>query len=178
MCEPRRCRNGFTLIELCLVLAILGILTALAVRPYNAIRDRARAAEAVSSARTVEVAAETHWAVELGWPSSSPPGSMPPSLERYLPNNFDPVRNGYLLGWNGPESETGLGVVISATDPGVANAFSDILRGPDWVSVDDTDTRRVRDRRPRDGGSDGSAWVLVWDASAGDGSDPEHTAQH
>jgi len=58
--SSRRAR-GFTLIEILIVVAIIGILTAVAIPAYSNYVTRARITEAISGLGTVQTAAEEYW---------------------------------------------------------------------------------------------------------------------
>jgi type IV pilus assembly protein PilE len=57
----KRAASGFTLIEVLIAVAVVGILTAIALPNYTAYVQRARLTEAFSSLATVQVSAEQFW---------------------------------------------------------------------------------------------------------------------
>jgi prepilin-type N-terminal cleavage/methylation domain-containing protein len=69
---PERNEKGFTLVELMIVIAIIGILAAIAIPQYNTYRDKAKAKDLVGAARqcAMDIAMEYESTGEA--PSSDP----------------------------------------------------------------------------------------------------------
>ena len=61
--------NGFTLIELLIVVAIIGILAAIAIPQFNAYRARAYNASAVSDLKALETTMEAYYHDYAHFPS-------------------------------------------------------------------------------------------------------------
>ena len=102
---PSESDSGFTLLELIVNLAIIGILTAVAVPAYIAFRDKARVAQAKSDLKNIQLAMEQLANDTELWPGPNPIGSAADDAEWDLskddaglvkadPNKFP--------GWKGP----------------------------------------------------------------------------
>lgn len=83
-----RRRNGFTFIELLIVLLMIGILAGLALPNLRDTVYRADAAKIVGDARAVELAVRSYTADKGGYPSGAGWGTVPPDLVPYLPSNM------------------------------------------------------------------------------------------
>jgi len=90
-------RRGFSLIELTVVVAIIGALTALAIPSFQRYQLRAKASEAVTNLKAIATAEESHYS-EFGTYVSVPapvPASLPGNARQPWPSGsaFDD------LGW-------------------------------------------------------------------------------
>ena len=65
----RKKRKGFTLIELIVVIAILGILAAIAIPRLGAFTDRAKISTIETNHRTIVSALNTDYATDSDWPA-------------------------------------------------------------------------------------------------------------
>lgn len=103
--RTRRSERGFTLIELLVALAILGILSGLALMAFNRHRDRGRVAATVSELRSIESALHAYYASNEAFPPNAQQGQMPTGLASLLPSDIfsagTPI--GGVYDWEGPD---------------------------------------------------------------------------
>lgn len=143
-------RAGFTLIELMVVAAIVGILAGLAIPNLRTMILRARAAEVAGDMEVVRVAALSYNADYHSWPSESAAGNVPAGLTDYLPENFSFDGNGYQLDFENwslpsglpgdPNTRTLIGVSANTADATLGNALIEFMGGAIVFSVGNVHT--------------------------------------
>lgn len=145
-----RSRAGFTLVELMVAAAIVGILAGLAIPNLGTMILRARAAEVAGDLEVVRVATLQYNADHLTWPSETALGNVPTGLEEYLPENFTFQGNGYQLdyeNWDLPSGFPGdadarrlVGVSVTTDEETLGNAIAEFIPGAIVFSVGNTHT--------------------------------------
>lgn len=80
--------RGFTLIEVLIVVVVLGVLAAIAIPNFNKMIYRAKAADMLSDAHTVQLAYSQYLADGGRRPRNSAWGTVPADLAPYLPDGF------------------------------------------------------------------------------------------
>jgi type IV pilus assembly protein PilA len=106
--------EGFTLVELLVVMLIIGILAAIAIPSFFAQRDKARDADAKSQARTAQTAIETYATENNG----NYTGADPAALEAIESTLDEPN-----LTVDVPGAAGGL-YTVTSTQPDTGHAFS------------------------------------------------------
>jgi prepilin-type N-terminal cleavage/methylation domain-containing protein len=141
-----RQREGFTIIELMMVMIVIGLLAGLAVLKYVDLRHRARASQVAAELEAVRIAAYGAWYEHNAWPSDASAGEVPVDLVPYLPQGFTFAQPEYTLDWEnfvppggGPSGGMQLGVVVTATSPRLQKTLEQTLgnRMP-FVSIGNT----------------------------------------
>lgn len=135
-------RNGFTMIELLMVIVILSLLSALGMLKYIDLRATARTAQLAGDVRSVTVAALNYFADQETWPPETGSGAVPPGLGPYLPGGLSATftRPEYSLDFDNFDSGSGPVIAISVETSDAklmakfVGAFS--ARGPFFMNGD------------------------------------------
>lgn len=143
-------RGGFTLVELLVVAAIIGILAGLAIPNMRTILLRARATELAGDMEVVRVATQSYNGENHTWPGEASQGAVPPELVPYLPEGYSFSRDGYDLDYENwslpgglpgdPGTHTLIGVSVVVADPLLGNALVELLGKAIIFSVGGTHT--------------------------------------
>jgi prepilin-type N-terminal cleavage/methylation domain-containing protein len=130
-------RGGFTLVELLVSAAIVGILAGLAIPNLQTMIQRARAADVSGTLDVVRVATLNYNANTHAWPAETAVGVVPPELVQYLPANFSFSREGYQIDYENwslpgglpgdPNTTTLIGASVTTTDSQLGNALLELL---------------------------------------------------
>jgi prepilin-type N-terminal cleavage/methylation domain-containing protein len=119
---PRRAPKGFTLVELLLVVAIIGIISAIAVPYLNGQRKRARViGDAQSNAKVIQMALEQRYA-DMGFYGKpgdyayKSDGTRPAGEGADILPSFEPKGNSK-MDFKIAIGETGLTYTVTVTDP-------------------------------------------------------------
>lgn len=120
----KRHRAGFTLIEVIITMMIVAMLSSIAVPKFREVRRRAMATQIMGDFDVMRHAALSFYVDSGYFPEAVGPGSIPPALTKYLPNNFTFVKPSWTMNyenWAGAESKTyeatGIVIGISFTTP-------------------------------------------------------------
>jgi prepilin-type N-terminal cleavage/methylation domain-containing protein len=109
-------RRGFTIIELLVTMAIIGILAGLGMPRYRDVKRRALAAQIIGEFSVVRVAAYNYYAEKGDFPPDYAEGSPPPGLVPFLPQGFLFTKPEYTLDYDIYMSSTpGEGSVLAVT---------------------------------------------------------------
>ncbi len=117
-------RKGFSLIELLLVVAVILIISAIAIPNFLRSRERANEASAVASIRTINTAAVTYSVTypNLGFPASLPamgganPCTATPAQACLLDDLLaQGTKGGYSFAWTGDGLVPSVGFLITGT---------------------------------------------------------------
>ena len=87
-------RRGFSIIEMLVVMAIVGVLARIALPTYHRLRRQAIAAQVVGDFKVVQNAVITYFTDHGTFPPEYGPGQIPTQLAGYLPTNFSFARPG------------------------------------------------------------------------------------
>lgn len=117
----KKMQQGFTLIELMIVIAILGILMAIAIPAYQDYTVRAKVSEGLNVAGAAKLAVAETFQTDGGWPSSNASAGLPTNAASINGNNVASVTvSGSLLtiAYSGDTNIQGDALVLKASDQG------------------------------------------------------------
>lgn len=134
-----KARRGWTLIELLVILAILGVLATIIMPYYWEARHRAVAATIVSDYNNVRVAALSYHATHAELPATQGWGIAPTEFAQMLPDGFNFAQGAYEYRWHlwtggalgGEFAADGLvgGLAVRSSDGRLIKALRDTYQG-------------------------------------------------
>jgi len=68
--NAKKCQSGFTLIEILIAIAIIGILASIAIPSYQDYKEKARVTQAISDIASISIKIEAYWQDARAYPSS------------------------------------------------------------------------------------------------------------
>ena len=122
-----RRRNGFTIIELLIVMVVIGVLAAIGVLRYIDVRNHAVASGIVSELNVIRLAAYNYWADNESFPPDAPAGVNPPSLDPYLRSGFSFTRLHHTFDWEhsaGGGAGMQAGVIVTTNNPALMSVLA------------------------------------------------------
>ena len=141
----RRPSEGFSLFELLTAMVIVGILAQIALPNFKAMKAKARAVDVIGDIEVVEQAVRGYQADMVTWPPEAGPGVIPAGLERYLPDGFSFVGEGFQLDWeniripgglpSAPGMTRVLGVGVVTDEDDLADALVAVLGESSWLVI-------------------------------------------
>ena len=141
----KRTQTGFTLIELMIVIAILGILAAIAIAAYQDYSIRAKVSEAINVASPAKLAVAEFLQSEGDWPANRTDAGASQVNTKYVDDLTviatlgDPNTNDVYIYVNVDEAATGV-ASIEAGDMFIELIGQNVSGGVDWSCRVTTDT--------------------------------------
>lgn len=106
--------TGFTLIELMVVIAIIGILASIALPSYQNYAKRAHALEGISLATMAKSAIWDYWSLNGAFPSDSSAVSFPSTISSNSVNSIKITKNTITITYNQKVTQGGTIILIAS----------------------------------------------------------------
>jgi len=122
-----RRRRGFSIVELLMVMAIIGLLARIAVPRYGEMKRRAIASSIMGDVHAIRIAAFTYYTEHGAFPPDAGIAQLPPQLVDNLPLGFTFDKPDYDYDWHlwsqtnaSGNTETLIGITVLVTDSRLA----------------------------------------------------------
>ncbi len=127
----KRRRQGYSFVELLVVMIFIGLLVRLAIPRYGDMKRRAIAAAIIGDVHAIRVALFTGYATTQAWPGETGPGVVPTEIVDNLPGNFTFIHPDYVYDYelwpltsgtpSDPQQTTMVGVSVTVNDSRLAD---------------------------------------------------------
>lgn len=136
-----RRRPGFSLVELLITMAFIGLLVRIAVPRYSEMKRRAIAASILGDVHAIRIAAFTYYTEHGAFPPDAGLGQLPAQLIENLPSGFSFDRVDYDYDWEvwsttdtSGSTQTLVGITVVVTDSRIAAQLVKTA-GPGYIPV-------------------------------------------
>ena len=119
--NTKKIQQGFTLIELMIVIAILGILMAIAIPAYQDYTVRAKVSEGLNVAGAAKLAVAETYQTEGSWPANNASAGLPANEASISGNNVKSVKvagSTITITYSGDTNIQGEQLMLKATSEG------------------------------------------------------------
>ncbi len=117
--KSRTSKSGFTLIEILIVVAVIGLIASMAIPTFLKVKQNGRAAAFARDVRTIASASETYIMESGAWPPDSSSGTFPAELAGYFSKRFFESKTPMGGHWDYELFESGVVSAVGVSGPTV-----------------------------------------------------------